>query len=128
MLIVKPQGNISWTFVEINVVCCVGRVEIHIEIQKNDVLPISKAKSNVLRLSPSSEKNFKIYVSLWRSANTRTVRLRLPYRQLTKFIIFSLTSICSLLWCLKHRVSKTTIKRWYSFRAEINTKIYQILL
>ena len=41
----------------INVVCCVGSVQIHIEKKKVGVLPIQIVKSNVSSVGPSSEGN-----------------------------------------------------------------------
>ena len=44
---------------EINVVCCIGSVQIQIEYKKVGVLPIRIVKSNVSSVCPSSERVFQ---------------------------------------------------------------------
>ena len=65
---------------EINVVRCVGSVQIQIEIKKVGVRwPFVREKHVSLQ---------REYVSLWRRAYARNVRLYYPYRQYTNLFIF----------------------------------------
>ena len=63
------------------VVCCVGRVEIQIEIWESWCTADTDCKSSVSSVGPLSERN---------RANARNVRLYYPYRQYTNLFIFPL--------------------------------------
>ena len=54
---ILSEGFSSRKNLTIYIVCCVGRVEIQIEIQKGRVLPIRIVWSNVSSIGRSSERN-----------------------------------------------------------------------